>query len=148
MTNTIALEEKRSTVDNFRKWYKENLIDTGYSQKFEEGFVLCVDTETKIVEVAGRVVPIIMAIIPFDGPIGEVLTAAASPIVIACTRMKNRVKKRNVLNAKRKFEADFIKADGSSEKIEIPENSIGTLISDLGGPNKISDVFKGTGMSR
>ena len=128
--NTIVVSENRNVVNDFRNWYKEKIIDTGVSKKFEEGLVEYHRTQEKLLNVFGKVVTVVLAIYPADGPLGEAVAMAASPFISKGVALKNKINERNIITAKRNFEANFIKADGSSEKVVLPEMSLDGVLNE------------------
>jgi hypothetical protein len=124
MENTIALKEDRGTVEKFRSWYKEKFIDTGKSSDFEEKLDEKIKREKRIVKIAGTIATIVLIFVPADGPIGELCTAAATPLLVKLVDLKGKIQKGVILNGKRELEAQFIKADGRNEKIDAPKVSI------------------------
>ena len=126
--NTIVVSEKRNVVDGFRNWYKEKIIDTGVSQKFEEGLVGIHRVQEKMVNVVGSVATVIFAVYPEEGPLGEAITIIATPLVKKGLEFKNKIQEKGIITAKRKFEVNFIKADGSSEKVFLPDLKLEEIV--------------------
>ena len=131
MENTVVLKGKRSTVKELRNWYKEKLIDTGKAQNFEEKLDKQLAFEKKAIVVAGSVATVILALCPADGPVGEICAALATPLLPKLVDLKGKIIKEAVIGGKRKLEANFIKSDGSSEKVEIPEFNLSNLTGDI-----------------
>ena len=150
--NTLVVKEDRKTIDKFREWYKEEVIDTGKSQQFERMISKSFDLFPKVVEMAGKAVTVVLTLVPADGSLGETLAILASPFLTRFAKAFAKEQKRNVLLAKRKFEAKFIGADGSCEDVEIPEaaiNNLGIIVEDVKGiVNVVLDSESRKGASR
>lgn len=131
MNGTLVVEEERIIIDNLKNWYKEKIIDTGISAKFEDAVNIWSKIDAGIVAVAGTVATIALTICPLDGPLGEICSALATPGLTALANIKGKVVKNAVVGVKRKIEGTFIGETGQSEKIEIPELDIKTIASDV-----------------
>lgn len=139
MTSTVVVSEKRNVIDNFKGWYKEKIIDTGMAKKFEEGLVGYHELQKNILNVAGKVATVILAVYPADGPLGETLAIVTSPLLTKLLDLQNKTTEMAVINAKRAFEAKFIKADGSSENVVLPKIDFDNLGSEV---NEVIGQFK------
>ena len=136
--NTIVVSEDRNVTNKFRNWYKKKIIDTGISQKMEEGLISYHKAEEKLVNVFGKVVTVVLTIWPADGTLGEVLSILANPIISKGVALKNKVSDNAFIAAKRNFEANFIKADGSSKNITLPEVNFDEV---LHGTKEVVNLF-------
>ncbi len=107
----IITSESRDVVDKLKKWYKEKIIDSGISQKYEAG----IDTTAKaikgVIKVVGVTATIILIICPADGPFGELLTALATPGLCALVDKIVDMYKNAAIGAKRTGEK-FIGFEG------------------------------------
>lgn len=141
MESTIVLEEPRSVVDKFRNWYKEKVIDTGRAATTEEAIDRNIEIEKKVVKVAGTIATIVLLFCPADGPVGEICTALATPLLVKLVELKGDLTKKILIGGKRKFEADFIKEDGSSSKIEVPEFNLEEITKDFVEVKQSTEAF-------
>lgn len=100
----IITKENRSLIDKFKNWYKERIIDTGVSAKFEKN----VDNTTKIakttIKVVGTTATIILIFCPADGPFGEICTALATPALCTLVDKIADIRKNITIAAKRQGE--------------------------------------------
>ena len=100
----IIANEKRSVIDRFKSWYKEKILDTGKSQKFEKE----VDRTTKWikggVKLVGTAATVALVFCPADGPFGEICTALATPALCALVDKIADIRKSLTIAAKRKGE--------------------------------------------
>ncbi len=131
MTDTVVVNENRSVLERFRNWYKEKLIDTGKAKDFEEKLDKKIEIEKKAIYILGSIATVVLIFIPADGPVGEICAAVATPLLAELVSLKGKITKKVVLGAKRKLEADFIKADGSSDKIEVPDFDFNDITNDI-----------------
>lgn len=129
--NTIVVNEKRDTINKFRNWYKEKIIDTGVSKKFEEGLINYHKTQEKLVDFLGKITTVVLIIIPADGPLGESISILSTPLISKVITLQNKINENNIITTKRNFEANFIKADGSSEKVVLPEMNLDEIIKEV-----------------
>lgn len=141
MENTIILNEDRNTINKFRNWYKEKLIDTGKSKKFEEKLDKSLALQKKAIAIAGSVATVVLIFCPADGPVGEICTALATPLLVKLVDLKGKIIKNVLIGGKRKLEADFIKSDGSSKKVQIPEFNLSTLTKDFKDLKSTADEY-------
>ena len=119
---TIVVEENRSVIDKFRFWYKENVIDNGKAQDFEEKFDKGIDVAKNVVYVAGGVATIVLAICPVDGPVGEAIAVVATPLLAKVVEAGATLVKDAVIGTKRVVEEKVVHENGSSDKVAITEN--------------------------
>lgn len=119
---TIVVEENRSVIDKFRFWYKENVIDNGKSQEFEEKFDKGVEVAKNVVYVAGGVATVVLAICPVDGPVGEAIAVVATPLLAKVVEAGATLVKDVVLGTKRVVEEKVVHENGTSDKVAITEN--------------------------
>lgn len=124
MEGTLVLQEQRNVVDNFRNWYKEKLVDTGKTAKFEETIDKRINLERKMIKVAGTAATVILTICPLDGPFGEIAAALATPALVKLVEAKGEIMKKSIIGGKRRIEADYLGVDGKSKKVEIPDGNI------------------------
>jgi len=144
MENTIVLSEERSTIDKFKNWYKEKLIATGKTKNFEEKLDKSLKLEKNFIKIAGTVATIVLIFCPADGPVGEICTALATPLLAKLVDLKEKIVKSVVIGGKRKLEGTFIGADGSSKNIEVPEFDLNKLPNDFNNlKNTIEEFEKG-----
>lgn len=129
--NTIIINEKRNTINKFREWYIEKIIDTGVSKKFEDGLISYHKTQEKLVNLLGKIATVILVVFPADGPLGESISILATPLISRVVSLQNKINEKNIITAKRSFEANFIKADGSSNEIIIPEFNLDEIIKEI-----------------
>ena len=118
---TLAVTEKRGVVDKFRDFYQRKVVDTGTSASFEEMIDKQVEMEKTFVKVAGTIATIALIFYPADGPVGEILTALATPLLAKVIDLKGNLVKETVIGAKRNIEANYIGTDGRSEKVAVPD---------------------------
>lgn len=78
---TIVVEENRSVIDKFRFWYKENIIDNGKQQEFEENLDKSVEIAKNAIYFGGGALTVTLALCPVDGPIGEAIAIIATPLL-------------------------------------------------------------------
>ena len=131
MTNTLVVKEDRKTIDKFRDWYKEKFIDTGKSQDLEAKIEKKAEMEKKVIKIAGAVATIVLIFCPADGPVGEVCTVLATPLIAKLVDIKTEMKKNAIIQNKRTFEAKIIKADGTNKDVKIPEFNLKDLESNV-----------------
>ncbi len=145
MQGTILLQEQRGVVDNFRKWYKEKLVDSGKAARFEEIVEKRVEFEKKMIKVAGTTATIILTLCPLDGPFGEIAAALATPALVKLVEAKGEITKKSVIGGKRKIEADYLGVDGSSKKVVIPD---GNIVENIEQFKKAADELTKKGKNR
>ncbi len=131
MEGTIAIEEPRSVVDNFRQWYQEKLIDTGKAAKFEELTEKRVELDKKMVKAAGTIATVALVLCPLDGPFGEIAVILATPALVKLVEAKGEFTKNAVIGTKRDFETIYLGVDGSSKKVVLPDKNIVQNVNDL-----------------
>lgn len=141
MKNTIAIKEKRSTVNRFKSWYIESLINTGKTEQFEEKVEEYISKEKKLVYIVGSLATIVLVFCPIDGPIGEVCSLLATPTLATLIDVKCKMLKKVIIGSKRKIEAEFIHQNGSSSKIDMPNFSLEDLIIDAKDTKKACDNY-------
>ena len=119
---TIVLEENRSVIDKFRFWYKENIIDTNKAQEFEEKMDKGIEIAKTAVYVTGGVATVILAICPVDGPVGEAIAIAATPLLAKVVEAGATLIKDTVIGTKRFVEEKIVHENGASDNVSISEN--------------------------
>ena len=119
---TIVLEENRSVIDKFRFWYKENVIDNGKGQDFEENFDKSVDVVKNTIYVAGGVATVVLAICPADGPVGEAIAIIATPLLAKVVEAGATLVKDVVIGTKRVVEDKVVHENTASQNVAITEN--------------------------
>lgn len=124
MEGTLVVEEKRSVIDKIKSWYKEKIIDTGISAKFEDVVNIGTKIHKGMVSFLGQVVTLVLEICPIDGEIGEICAKLASPHVTKLVNKTDDFVKNAVVGGKRKIEGTFFGEDGRSEKVEVPDIDI------------------------
>lgn len=89
MAGTIVKEEERESVNKFRKFYQEKVVDTGISEGIDKTYAVMNNVKTvaanTAIRVTGSAGTIAAAICPVDGPVGEVVVGAltvALPVAI------------------------------------------------------------------
>lgn len=148
MEGTLVLQEKRSVVNKFRDWYKQKVVDSGLSQKFEK----IIDTRCKVLkkknDILEKVLPSIVAKIP------EVeFLAPLIPAISRIGKFTYELEEKIIISAKRFFENIFVGTEGKGEGIDLPEantdgldddvDTIATGIQGQFGGNKTKDSESG-----
>ena len=142
MKNTIAIKEKRSTINRFKSWYIESLINTGKTEQFEEKVEDYISKEKKLVYIVGSLATIVLVFCPIDGPVGEISSLLATPMLATLVDIKCNMLRKVIIGSKRKIEAEFIHKNGSSNKINIPDFSLEDLIIDAKDTKRACDNYK------
>lgn len=126
MEGTIILEEPRSIKDSFTSWYKEKLIETGKSANFEEKFDKAIDVAVDTVYTLGTVATVILAVCPFDGPVGELFTIVATPALAKLIEEGGKLLKKVIIGEVKRnlIEAKIVQKDGSSKSVVIPDGDV------------------------
>lgn len=149
MKDTVVIEEKRSVIDKFRNWYKEKLIDTGKAQSFEENLDKEIELEKQAIGIIGTIATVVLAFCPADGPVGEICTALATPLLQSLVDLKGKITREVAIGGKRALEANLIKADGSSKQVQVADFNLESIATDLDDAinisNQISDILPSTG---
>ena len=114
MASTVVIEEKRSVIEKFRNWYKEKYIDTGKAKEFEEKFDKGIETTKNVVYVVGGIATVALAILPADGPFGELIALAATPAFAKAVEAGGNILKDVVIGTKRSIEDNIVHEDGKS----------------------------------
>ena len=78
---TVVVEENRSVIDKFRFWYKENILDNGKQQEFEENLDKSVEIAKNAIYFGGGALTVTLALCPVDGPVGEAIAVIATPLL-------------------------------------------------------------------
>lgn len=125
----IAIADSRKNV----KAIQDNLFTTAEQmhekEKAIDGFI---DGAKKVVEVCGVALTIIMAICPFDGPIGEWAAALGTPAILGALEAGRGLLKSTIVNKDPKeMQAAFVDLKGQCKKIEMPDRN---LVANLRGP--------------
>jgi hypothetical protein len=137
MGGTIAIQEERSTIDKFKSWYKEKMIDNGRAAKVEEGIVTTVDILGDCLilygVIGGAAITIVGAIESFG--IGTALGAAIgtgfASITGAIAAFGKKFVPKVIISGKRTLEGIFIGEDGSSEKINVKDIDLTDALQNL-----------------
>ena len=100
----IVIPEKQSVIQKFKKYYKENIIDTGKSEQFEKTVDKVANGVKTAVKVVGTVATVVLVVCPADGPFGEVFTALATPALCVLVDKIADMAKKTTISAKRDME--------------------------------------------
>lgn len=126
MEGTLVVNEERNVIEKFQGWYKEKMIDTGFSQKAEKYFVKTIDYSSQATEAMAGIGAVVVGFIP------EVQFLA--PLLPGIAKVRTKLYdfgKNATIKAKRVFEAGFIGADGSNEEVVIPDFDLDKTIDDV-----------------
>ena len=64
MENAIVIKEKRGVVEKFKSWYKQKIVDTGYSAASEDVVYKVLDIKKNVEQVIIKVVATILTLDP------------------------------------------------------------------------------------
>lgn len=116
--NAVVIEEDRTFVDKIkdkiektRADYQKNVVDTGKSDEIDKKIEKRAETTKKTIKVAGTVATVLLMICPADGPLGEVLTALATPALVELVDVKADIEKKATLGLKNIMEKKVLKVD-------------------------------------
>lgn len=126
MEGTIVIQEPRSVIDKFAAWYREKLIETGKSANFEERVDKTVDVVTKVVYSVGTVATVVLGICPLDGPFGEIIAIAATPLLAKLVEQGGKIFKKVVIGEVKRnlIEGHIVGQDGSSKAVVLPDGDV------------------------
>lgn len=138
--NVIVVEEDRNfiqkakmKIENLRKKYQEEYVDTGKSQELERKIERDAEKSKKAIKIIGTIATLILAICPADGPVGEIASALATPGLCALVDVAANIKKKALITGKRGIEKHFLKVDGSDGNIASYDLTSGEIIEDFKG---------------
>lgn len=142
MEGTIVLQEPRRVKRSFADWYNEKFIETGKSAEFEEKFDRGIDIATNTVKTLGTIATVVLIFCPIDGPVGEIFTAVATPILAKLVEKGGQLLKKVIIgDVKRNLiEATYVRKDGSSKSVVIPD---GDVVEDANDFSNDFQAFKG-----
>ena len=123
MEGTIAIQEERSVVEKLKNWYQKKMIDSGRAAKLEEGTDILMnlgnDIEKTITILGGLVAGVVLF------PENPLLAVAVGAFIVKLgpkfVDLKWKLTEKAVIKGKRATEAIVFGADGSSEKVTIPD---------------------------
>lgn len=140
MQGTLVVEEPKSTIDKFRNWYQNKMIDSGKAANFEEKLEKYTEKQKTTIKLAGTVATIVLFFCPADGPVGEICSALATPLLATLVEKKSELLKKTVIGTKRVIEAKYLGVDGSSKDVIVPDFNFNDLTKDI--TDITTDVFK------
>ena len=115
MEGTLVVQEKRKTIDKFRDWYKQKVIDSELAVKFEK----IIDSRTQVLKKKNdfleKVLPSIVARIP-----DVAFLAPLIPVLSKVGKFKYDLEEAMIIKAKRFVENVFIGVDGSCLEVTPP----------------------------
>lgn len=128
MEGTLVVQEERKTIDRFRDWYQQKVVDTHYAENFENWYAKKVEINKSLGEFKEVVCitvlsffPEVSFMIPFIKPLRE-FGDKVSDVELAL-----------VVGGKRFIEGKFLDVDGSSKDVEIPDFNIEEIANDAAG---------------
>lgn len=126
MEGTLVVQEERGTINKFRNWYKEKIIDTGKSQNFEKTIDKNIDKFMKIECGKDNVVKIILPFIPYGNLV--------APLIPTFQKIKGgiaNIYKNSIIKSKRFIEAKFIGVNGENKEVILPSFNTEQLGNDI-----------------
>lgn len=117
-TNVLATQENRGFIEKskekmeiLRQKYKEKFVDTGKSVAIENTTDDAVKAIQAAVGVVGGIATVVMTLCPVDGPVGEIVTALATPALMALVPVALKVREKVFITGKRIIEKYILKVD-------------------------------------
>src|SRR5574344_1226487 len=135
----IAIADNRKNVNAIRQNSQDLFTREAQIHEQEKSIDGFIDGAKKVVEVCGVALTIIMAICPFDGPIGEWAAALGTPAILGALEAGRGLLKSAFVNKDpNQMQAAFVDLKGRCEQIQIPDkNLVANLRQKQTNPNMV-----------
>ena len=127
MEGSLVIQEERGTINKFRTWYKEKVIDTGKSQKVEKLYDDVINIVNSVDNTITNAASTIIGIIYPE-------VSSITQYVPALTKFKTKCLdfgKKAIINSKRFIEAKFIGVNGENKEVILPSFNTEQLGNDI-----------------
>ena len=132
--NRNFIERAKDWYNNLREDYKENYIDTGKAQEFEQKVEESSERLKEGIKNVGEIAGTIGGFLTESSAFGKLCSKVASPALAKLADIAANIQKKLLIGGKRFIEKHFLHVDGTNQEVTAYDfdNNIAEVIEDFG----------------